>query len=210
MIASSPDSLVEWLRTKPNGFFSNKISWRQINPDDASSSYAMFASEDIPKDETLIVVPQSALITSKGSDLNCDTVKVLLQEHEKGKDSEYFPYVDYLFGDDTKRGKLPAAWSKDAKELLKAVIGNSLFPTGFDYQSADTFCRKELPNPSQLQKDAYHHMISRSWDDIMIPGKSYTAYDWTLIVVPYAINECSTQYSSPFVFYINTVSIRIN
>ena len=170
---ASPETMVEWLRTKPNGFFSDKIVWKPLDPNDPDGSLAMFASEDIPKDETLIVVPQSALITSKGSEASCDTVQSLLEEHSKGKDSEFYPYVDYLFGDDSKRGKLPVAWSDDAKELFDEVIGNSLHPTRYDHQKASVFCRRKFgTTPSQLEEDAYLHMISRSWNDKMIPGKS--------------------------------------
>lgn len=142
-----------------------------MDSSDPNSAYAMFASEDISKDEGLIVVPQSALITSKGTGVYCDTVKMLLEEVEKGKDSEYFPYIDYLFGDDTRRGRVPSAWSEDGQELLRIVIGDSLFPTSIDHHSIQNHCPDITDDPSQLEEDAYLFMVSRSWDDIMIPGK---------------------------------------
>ena len=136
----------------------------------------MFASEDIPKDETLMVVPQSALITAKDSNASCLTVKTLLEELEKGKESDFFPYIDYLFGDDTRRGKLPSAWSQEAREFLDEVIGDSLHPARYGYQKASVFCRKVFgDSPTQLEEDAYQHMISRSWNDKMIPGKLHIA-----------------------------------
>jgi len=140
-----------------------------LDSSDPNSAYAMFASEDISKDEGLIVVPQSALITSKGTGVYCDTVKMLLEEVEKGKDSEYFPYIDYLFGDDTRRGRVPSAWSEDGQELLRMVIGDSLFPTSIDHHSIQNHCPDITDDPSQLEEDAYLFMVSRSWDDIMIP-----------------------------------------
>ena len=168
---ASSDPLVEWLRAKPNGFFSNKIAWKQLDSSDPNSAYAMFASEDISKDEGLIVVPQSALITSKGTGASCDTVKMLLEEVENGKDSKYLPYIDYLFGDDTRRGRVPSAWSEDGQELLRMVIGDGLFPTSIDHHSIQNACPDITDNPSQLEEDAYLFMISRSWGDVMIPGK---------------------------------------
>ena len=175
-MAATPDSLVEWLRSKPTGFFSEKIVWKDLDAGDSSTTnYAMFASEDIPKGESLIVVPYSIMITSKGTDLNCDTVHVLLEELEKGEDSDYFPYIDYLFGDDTRRGKVPASWSEAGQELLELIIGDSLFPERIDHHRVEDFCPKISDEPTQTEQDAYLFMISRSWDDVMIPGSSSAA-----------------------------------
>jgi len=171
------DPQVEWLRSKPNGYFSDKISFQQLDPNDASSSYGMFASEDIKKDERLIVVPQAALVTSRGSDLNCDTVTMLLEELEKGEDSDYYPYINYMFGDETARGKMPVAWSELGQLLLSEIIGDSLQPRKFKNHQCAKFCGdvpEDVKNVSQLEQDAYLFMISRSWDDVMIPGKIYS------------------------------------
>ncbi len=169
------DPMVQWIRSKPNGFFSDKIVWKPLDPADPDSGHAMFAAEDIPKDETLMVIPQSVLIKgdTKGS---CRTVKNLLEEHAKGEDSEWFPYIDYLFGDKNRRGSLPSAWSDNGKLFLKEVIGDSLFPPKFDIQRIENFCPTipKIPGqPTQLEQDAYHFMISRSWGPVMIPSKSY-------------------------------------
>jgi hypothetical protein len=181
---ASPDALFEWLKGKPNGFFSDKISWKQIDPDDPASAYAMFAEQDISENERLIVVPHSALITSNGSGFNCDTVKMLVAEVEKGKDSEYFPYIDYLFSDDEKRRRVPTSWSKEGQRLLKSIIGGGLFPTSIDHHSVQDNC-PEITNPSQLQEDAYIFVISRSWDDVMIPGKIHVT-----IVLRRVVSRC--------------------
>jgi len=169
------DPQVEWLRSK-NGFFSEEISWQQLDPNNPTSAYSMFASKDIKKGETLIVVPQAALITSGGTDMNCDTVTMLLEELEKGKDSDYYPYINNLFGDETKRGKLPVEWSELGKLLLQELVGEGLQPDTFDHHLIGDFCAyivEDAKNVSQLEQDAYLFMISRSWDDVMIPGKFY-------------------------------------
>jgi hypothetical protein len=171
------DPQVEWLRSKPNGFFSDKISFQQLDPSNPTSSYGMFASEDIKKDERLIVVPQAALVTSRGTDMNCDTVTMLLEELEKGQDSDYYPYINYMFGDETARGKMPVAWSELGQTLLSELIGDNLQPEKFKVHMIEKFCEdvpEDEENVSQLEQDAYLFMISRSWDDVMIPGKSYT------------------------------------
>ena len=167
---ASQEPLIEWLKAKPNGFFSDKIEWKPLDPSNPDSTYAMFASQDIPKNEALIVVPQSALISSKDTGHRCDTVKMLLEEAKKGKNSDYFPYIDYLFGDSSKRGILPSSWSEPGQQLLHFVIGNTLFPAGFNYHRIEDFCPEIAENPSQLEQDAYLFVVSRSWDDVMIPG----------------------------------------
>jgi len=57
------ESLVQWLRATPNGFFSDKIKWAPLDPSNPTGSHAMFAAEDISKNETLVVVPKSILVT---------------------------------------------------------------------------------------------------------------------------------------------------
>lgn len=169
------DPMVQWLRSKPTGFFSDKIAYKPLDPADPDGGHAMFAAVDIPKDETLMVIPQSVLIKgdSKGS---CITVKNILEEHAKGEDSEYFPYIDYIFGDKNKRDSLPSAWSVNGKSVLKAIIGDSLSPPTFDIQRIENFCPtipKTPGQPTQVEQEAYHLMVSRSWGPVMIPGKSY-------------------------------------
>ena len=174
IVRGAENALVEWLQKKPNGFFSEKIEWKLLDSTDPSGPHAMFASEDIPSDETLLVVPRSALITSKDSGYNCDTVKMLLEELEKGTGSDYFPYIDYLFGERKQRGNLPVAWSELGQDMLNGIIGDSLFPDNLDRQRVEEYCPNVLEDADQateLEQDAYLFMISRSWDDIMIPGK---------------------------------------
>eukprot|EP00536_Pseudo-nitzschia_multiseries_P003195 jgi/Psemu1/322908/estExt_fgenesh1_pg.C_470035 len=165
------DSLVEWLRATPKGFFSDKITWAPLDPSKPNGTHAMFASEDIAKNETLIKVPQSIVVT-KNTGHNCDAVKMLIDEHKKGNESHYFPYIDYLFGDKSKRGDLPFAWSELGQETLELIIGDGLFPKQFKHHHVERFCPNILSDkqkPTQLEIDAYLFMIARSWDDVLIP-----------------------------------------
>mmetsp|Transcript_14520 Transcript_14520/g.40367 ORF Transcript_14520/g.40367 Transcript_14520/m.40367 type:complete len:1336 (-) Transcript_14520:1047-5054(-) len=165
------ESLVEWLRATPNGFFSDKIKWVPLDPSNPTGSHAMFAAEDISKNETLVVVPKSILVT-KGTGYNCDAVKMLIDEKQKGTESQYFPYIDYLFGDDSKKGNLPVAWSELGKELLDMIVGDGLYPQRFSHHNVEDFCPlivSDQENPTQLETDAYLFMIARSWDDVLIP-----------------------------------------
>lgn len=174
------DPLVDWLRTKPGGYFSDKVEWKQFNPQDPNSPYGMFAKADISKDEKVIVIPQSAMInggdaqsTTDEEHSPCQTVDRMVEEYHLGPKSAYYPYIQYLFGDDTKKGKLPSAWSPKAKRLLGDMLGHDLLPPRgqvFSHSYArDCALDGQEDQVTQLQEDAYLFMISRSWYDVMIP-----------------------------------------
>ena len=188
-------NLVDWLLSKEGGFFANDlIDWKQYDPSDPKSAYGMFAKTNIEKDTTLMTLPQSALLKAGESTADdeyepCDVVDRLVEEYKEGKDSDYAPYIEYLFGDDSKKGKLPSSWSPQARKLLRQLVGssneNSLMPEmkllkSDRYQTYMYHCVGEdakdrkwyyalSPEDKQLYQDAYLFMISRSWTDVMIP-----------------------------------------
>jgi hypothetical protein len=173
---STGQDQIDWLRTIPGGFFSDKIVWKRSDENDPKSMHGMFAVQDVQKGETLMVIPRKALITSDGYNNNCVTVYNLLEEYKKGTDSEYYPYIDYLFGDESNRGLLPSAWSKRGKYLITKLVGRDLLPTYPCIHDTAKGC-PDIPNDknnvTQLENDAYMHMVSRSWDDVMIPGELF-------------------------------------
>lgn len=165
---SREDLQVEWLRSK-NGKFSEKLFFERFNPKDSSSPYTLFAAEDISKDEALIIVPQSSMLTAHGT---CDTVDMLLEEVEKGEESDYYPYINHLFGDESKRGKIPVSWSDAGKNILDKVIGEGVEPQNYDQQRIEEFCEdvpEDVEDVSKLEQDAFLFVVSRSRDDAMIP-----------------------------------------
>lgn len=172
------NDLVNWLISKPNGYFSDKILWTKTE-----MGYNMHAAEDIPKDTTLMIIPQAALITSDGTDEECVTIAKMMKEYEKGADSEYYPYIRYLFGGHeggTSTGLLPTTWSQPAKNLLKEMIGTDLYPKKFEKSQnrilidcQNFIDRKDLVDMSkdtaERWKDAFIFWVSRSWSDKMVP-----------------------------------------
>mmetsp|Transcript_7834 Transcript_7834/g.19536 ORF Transcript_7834/g.19536 Transcript_7834/m.19536 type:complete len:1438 (-) Transcript_7834:738-5051(-) len=188
-------NLVNWLLTKDGAYFAaDLIDWKQYDPSDPKSAYGMFAKTNIKKDTTLMTLPQSALLKAGESTADegyepCDVVDQLVEEYKEGKESDYAPYIEYLFGDDSKKGKLPSSWSSKARKLLRQLVGssedNSLMPettflksdryqtykyhcVGEDAKDRKWFYTLSLED-KQLYQDSYLFMISRSWTDVMIP-----------------------------------------
>ncbi|KAG7366650.1 SET methyltransferase domain containing protein [Nitzschia inconspicua] len=172
------NDLVNWLISKPNGYFSDKVLWTKTE-----MGYNMHAAEDIPKDTTLMIIPQAALITSDGTDEECITISKMMKEYEKGEASEFYPYIRYLFGGHeggTSTGLLPTTWSEPAKDLLKQMVGTDLYPKQFEKSQKrilvdcqEFIDRKELESMSketaQKWQDAFIFWVSRSWSDKMVP-----------------------------------------
>lgn len=184
--------LVDWIRSDKNGFFHEAVVWKRLGPDGKSGPYAMHTTRDIPKGETLLVVPRSYTIDSFKTFEMCTTIARMLHEYHKGDDSFYAPYLSYLFDDTvggTSTGLLPSTWTDQGKDLLYWILGDEgdveidpLEPYHFDERSsvfeecgthfrAQTNDGEPLQDPAlrQQAEDAMMFYISRSWTDKMIP-----------------------------------------
>ncbi|KAG7349320.1 spermidine synthase [Nitzschia inconspicua] len=172
--ATSAQDIIDWIQSKANGFVSDKIVWKKANDED--NAFGFFAIDDIPESTHLMVIPQSTFFDPDPDDdekvNDCETALLLLEEYEKGKDSIYFPFVDFLLGDVTKQGIVPSAWSPQGKKLLRRVIGRALEPQ----ESTDFVCEEECPTLpkngdkcSQLENTAFFSIISGGWNAKMIP-----------------------------------------
>lgn len=117
--------MVEWLRSKPNGFISSRI---EIRRSDTASYFGIFASHDIKKHELLLRIPDEMKIQIDDPDHYihdvCELSWLLKEEFEKEDESLYAPYINYLR--DQPRGQLPAMWSDGGKALLLKVQGSLL------------------------------------------------------------------------------------
>ena len=71
---------VEWLRSK-GGFFHPMLEFQHLKKDDLNSHAGIFASKNIPKGETLMIIPQSCML-ELGSQDPCDAASLLLEEFE--------------------------------------------------------------------------------------------------------------------------------
>jgi hypothetical protein len=172
------NDLVNWLISKPGGYFSDKVIWTK-----SEMGYNMHAAEDIPKDETLMIIPQTALINSDGTEEECVTINKMMLEYEKGESSDYYPYIRYLFGGHeggTSPDLLPTTWSHPAKHVLKTIVGEELQPQRIEKRHSKVLqdCKDEIDasllesmteEKHQKWKDAYIYWLSRSWSDKMVP-----------------------------------------
>ena len=172
------NDLVHWLISKPDGYFSDKVLWTK-----SEMGYNMHAAEDIPQNDTLMIIPQAALIHSDGTEDECVTINKMMLEYEKGEASDYYPYIRYLFGGHeggTSPNLLPTTWSDPAKDLLKTIVGKDLSPQRFEkaHHKVLIECKDEI-DPKLLQEmdqeknerwqDAWLYWLSRSWSDKMVP-----------------------------------------
>lgn len=181
---TSGQDVLEWIQSRPDGFVSDKIVWKKANDDDDhDKTFGFFAVEDIPKDTHLMIIPESIILgpaDSKNED-DCQTVEILLKEYDKGKDSEYYPYVDFLFGDVSKRGVVPSTWTPKGQQLLRRLIGRGLEPE----ENAGHDCAKDCPNVpkgkpkcSVMENAAYFFIVSRAWNADLVPGASMKRSPW--------------------------------
>jgi hypothetical protein len=163
---STGQDVIDWLKTKPNAFVSDKIAYQE-----KGGVFQMVATADIPQDTKLMLIPSTATVGKLEEDV-CGTIQRLIDEYNKGKDSEYYPYMDYLFRDEQKSRLLPSGWSKEGKALLKYMLGRHLLPEEATDLSAPR-CRKALEqygNDPRLEQQAYFLIMSHTSDKIMIPG----------------------------------------
>ena len=173
---------ISWIESH-GGYFSSKISYHPVKPNDPTSHHAMHVMEPVDKDEVLIVIPHQCIFTATGDsddgqeDSNnggfCSTVDKLAREYELGTNSDYFPYVNYCF-DERFDGDIPQTWSTDGKALLTRIAGRDLIGdekfdvAGMEYKDLCGWYKEDL---TENELKAYLHVLRRSWDDKMLPGE---------------------------------------
>jgi hypothetical protein len=167
--------IVDWLQARDGGLFNSKQEIRTVGP-----MMGIFAKERIEKGELLCQVPWDSLIHSKrpGSTeewsgqtyLSCGTVQNLVDEWNKGDDSELAPYIRYLKSQRT--GQIPSAWSNAGRALLSDILGRRkdetqrLAPFGVFWGSEVWYdqCSGSLEHFHQAML-----VMQRADEDVMIP-----------------------------------------
>ena len=96
----------------------------------------------------------------------------------KGKDSDFAPYLEYLYSSENSIASIPSTWSLAGKSLLKKIQGSTLIPQGITELSFFEDCIGEedeevLTNLKDDQKfqfeKAYAIALTRSWDEKLVP-----------------------------------------
>jgi len=109
-------------------------------------------------------VPADRITKIIESGMVCDTVRNLIKELRLAEDSFYKPYVTDLLAQST--GQLPAAWSKEGKDLLLELLGKDLPPREIVGWSWQEECGGA---DDPLEKNAAMIQLQRGWDDVLVP-----------------------------------------
>jgi len=130
-ISVEVQELIRWMESA-GGFLDPRVEIRRWNPDDPTSYFGVFANAPIKKDEVLMRIPGKLKIQlvddDEGEDwesyehMICELGWMLKDEYDKGDESDYLPYVNYLKSQ--AHGQIPATWSSAGQELLLEVQGD--------------------------------------------------------------------------------------
>jgi hypothetical protein len=177
-IVAANDALIEWLR-RNGGFFSEKVQFRPLDPNDDSSPIGLFANDALKRRETIIVLPQKCLFTTPPPQGVCKTARALAQQVREGENSFFKDYVNYLF-DGKKHKQLPYRWSDDAKKILHEIAGDEF---DLSISENDSF-RSICGDGDDLEEDAWELLVSRSWREVMLPVSDIINHRVSLRPVP--------------------------
>ena len=175
-------AVIDWIRSKPGGYVSDKVEVRRLNPADDSSPLGVFAKADVEAKEMIMEVPRDCYIhvydDAKKIELEAmeDSMEALYdnlcllaektaKEMRLGNESAYASYVKYL--NKQSRNQIPAVWSKEAKDMLRDLLPED--SDGVDWIT-DNFQKCSGVN---LNDPFDEHVVAltkqRSFDSAMIP-----------------------------------------
>ena len=171
------------MRSTCNGYFNENQEFRHSIPNDSSSPFGIFATNDINDGDLLTGVPWECTIDGWDPELDgvedddelqqqylfCGSIRSLINEIRKGDDSLFSPYCDYLM--DQPRGKFPSDWTDDGKDLLDMVLGYDMLPP-MDVSSLldiEWYERCQGEEDDLLEVKAAMEHWSRTDDDTLVP-----------------------------------------
>ena len=161
-IDTNTKELIQFVE-KHGGYINPKQEYRHediYNPED--SIFGVFATQDIERGEVLAYIPPSVILSphnknNKNQDGdhyheneipnhllpkrfdNCDTVKLLSEELEKGETSFYAPYMAALKKTAQEHSRvLPAYWSTQGKQLLLKLLSTTTTSASTSISSASS------------------------------------------------------------------------
>jgi spermidine synthase len=192
--------LVDWVVKKDGGMVSDKLELRKVKRGLGGYDFGMFATQDFVKDEVVMTIPLSCMVSStkrykKNSNKDdsvpqttlereCQTVHNMVFEYQKGNNSDYYPYMKYIFeGHGNLWGETLKTWSEEGKRVLfDTVIDTELAPQRVFVEqfSYDNDCEpspqdNEKPDQSvdaetrHLSEQAYVYFLARSRGDSIVP-----------------------------------------
>jgi SET domain len=165
--------LLHWLISN-GGEFNTKQELRY----DEASHLAIFAKEPIEEGEVLAKIPMELFLgpesvddeVDDNDDFFCILVTIVAEEMERGADSFYAPYVQYLYFLLESGPTIPSAWSKLGKALLMEMLGGDeqSVPPGAAVTLLDDAWFDECKGTAELESVA--GLVKQKSDgDFMIP-----------------------------------------
>lgn len=167
-------SMIRSLQENDGGFFNEeKIGVRRRIPSDSSSPLGIFAKEDISSDELLMKFPAEFLIriepTGSYDEDICLLKDELLDEMNKGEDSQYKDYIDFLI---LQTPTIPAAWSDQGQFLLHHMLTETrngvdrFLPPRDPTALYDITC---YDDEDEIEQKLLHLTVMNGYDTLLAP-----------------------------------------
>lgn len=174
--------VIDWIRSTPDGYVSDKVEVRRLDPADDSSPLGVFAKADLEAKEVIMEVPRECYIhvfdDAKKIELEAmdDSMQALYdnlcllaektaKEMRLGNESVYAPYVKYL--NKQSRNQIPAVWLKEAKDMLRDLLPEDSDGVDWITDNFQTCSGVNLNDP--FDKHVIALTKQRSFDSAMIP-----------------------------------------
>eukprot|EP00978_Attheya_sp_CCMP212_P021894 scaffold64378_cov66-Attheya_sp.AAC.1 len=167
--------LIEWIRSHPDGFVSDKLEIRVADPNNPASGSGMFVNGPVKEGELLYSLPWDLLIkaddASPGGELktllSCGLVRSLLRELRLGDESTFGPYLKYFHSFDSSG--LVENWSEDGYDILEQISGYDWSYHFVNDIWLDHCDGSTDPLEMWVEKKAAEYVATRAEDFVLIP-----------------------------------------
>eukprot|EP00978_Attheya_sp_CCMP212_P021898 scaffold64379_cov43-Attheya_sp.AAC.1 len=167
--------LIEWIRSHPDGFVSDKLEVRVADPNDPASGSGMFVNGPIKEGELLYSLPWDLLIKADDAPpadelkalMSCGLVRSLLRELRLGDESTFGPYLKYFHSFD--ESNLVENWSEDGYDMLEDISGYDWSYVFVNDYWLDHCDGATDPLEKWVEKKAAEYVATRAEDFVLIP-----------------------------------------
>lgn len=163
---------VQWVQSY-GGYFSRKQMFRHQDPNDSSSLFGVFATDDIEEGELLAAIPWECIIARDDDDDDdtfCDTVQYITNELKKGSSSAYAPYLESLAETlERHAGLLPSAWSRAGQDLFLKTVGKEGLPPTAPFYLKQEWDACPCQQDCSLQQKVACLIHTHGEDGMMVP-----------------------------------------
>ena len=206
---SQEDALVEWIQSLDGGSVNTEaFEIQRTDHSDGSLNpeFDLVATKDISRGTILMEIPQEAMIggiaTSLQETLNdehnypfCMAIESIANERQKGASSQYYPYLNFLFGSGNPMKQIPSDWSAKAQDIFWSMMGGEgsiYFPNdlannirhidiceGYKEVSKLSHSPNQTATPDEakawqehrasIEQEAFIYFLKNAWGTSLIP-----------------------------------------